>query len=79
MELREHPLMSYHGVRNWPPAWVGRDANKEKRIRGEVGILHDAMQSVLGPKDRLFLVMVHDWNEYVGCLLFEDVTFCRQI
>jgi hypothetical protein len=71
--------MCGRGLASWPPAWVWRSGPAETRVRGEVGILNDAMQSVLGPRDRLFLVMVHDWNEYIGCLLLDEVSFCRHI
>jgi len=38
MKLRAHPLMSYRGVSNWPPVWVGTN-QKHEPLRGEVGIL----------------------------------------
>jgi len=79
MELRHHPLMSYKGMPNWPPAWTWRSGPTIRRIRGEVGLLKDIVRSTTYPMDRLFLIMQLDENEYLGALLFDDPSFCRQI
>jgi hypothetical protein len=44
MLLRDHPLMSRHGVPNWPPVWTwvngpAVDGPENESLRGEVGIL----------------------------------------
>jgi hypothetical protein len=78
MLLREHPLMCYRGVRNWPPTWIWVGGEANERPRGEVGILIHVMPSVLEAK-KLFLTIEHNENEYMGCLLFEDATFSHQI
>jgi hypothetical protein len=38
MLLRDHPLMFYKGVSNWPPAGVWIDGPEDKHPKGEVGI-----------------------------------------
>lgn len=39
MTLREHSLMSYRGLSNWPPAWTWRGVGEGSRQpRGEVGV-----------------------------------------
>ena len=80
MELRDHPLMVYHGMRNWPPAWMWRGGEGNKKIRGEIGILKDVFLSKVDPNTRLFLIVQHEDNEYVGCVMFNDSSsFCRQV
>jgi hypothetical protein len=81
MELRDHPLMSYRGVRNWPPAWTRIRGSGDKQPNGEVGTLREIRWPpiVLGPADRFFLVIDHDAAVYMGCLLFSDAAFCRDV
>jgi hypothetical protein len=78
LSLRNHPLMSYQGVPNWPPTWMWIDGREDKHPKGEVGIL----RTVLRSKDRInkcFLLIFHEESSYMGCLLFDDAIFCRQI
>jgi hypothetical protein len=79
MQLRDHPLMTYNGVRNWPPAWVWRGGDNNKKLRGEIGIIRDVFLSKIEPSTRLFLVVEHESNEYVGCVMFSDEAFCVQV
>jgi hypothetical protein len=75
MQLRDHPLMSYRTVRNWPPTWT---RSGEHIITGEIGIL----KQVNGDSalcNRCFLVIEHKGLRYVGALLFSDVMFCLSI
>jgi hypothetical protein len=44
MKLRTHPFMSYRGVSNWPPVWVGTNRRHEP-LKGEVGVLKDVVPS----------------------------------
>ncbi len=83
MFLRDHPLMNYRGVPNWPPQWLPRkDAGGEK-ISGEVGVLMEAVVSCSSPFNggisQIFLFMEHRGKEYVGAVLFNDATFCRHV
>jgi len=78
MKLRTHPLMSYRGVSNWPSAWVGTN-ERHKPLRGERGILQDVVPSQTENASRFFLVIEDEGSQYVGCLLFQDLSFCRQI
>jgi hypothetical protein len=79
MLLRHHPLMLYRGVPNWPPTWMWiKDGREDKHPKGEVGIL----RSVLVSKDRInrcFMLIFHEESSYMGCLLFDDETFCPHI
>jgi hypothetical protein len=80
MELRYHPLMSYRGLANWPPVWTWRGGGAEnRRVRGEVGVLKDVILSAVEPRSRIFLIVEHENEEYMGCLLFSDSRFCDQI
>jgi hypothetical protein len=51
MKLREHPLMTCGGIRNWPPRWVWVGGEKNGHPRGEVGVLIRVEPSVVEFKD----------------------------
>ena len=78
MLLRHHPLMAYRGCRNWPPVW-SCNAGYNHYPKGEVGTLKAVFRSETQPPSRFFLVMSHGGSEYLGCLLFNDEAFCRQV
>jgi hypothetical protein len=69
MLLRDHPLMRYHGIPNWPPAWSWIDGLENKHPQGEVGILKAIQLSNVQPEK----------SSYMGCLLFNDAAFCQHI
>ncbi len=79
MLLRDHPLMSYRSVRNWPPVWNDIDRPGKKSLRGEVGILKKVMLSNIQFANRGFLYIDYEDSSYIGCLLFDDKAFCSQI
>ena len=79
MLLRDHPLMRYKGVPNWPPAWTWTDGLENKRPQGEIGVLKAVALSNVQPADRCFLYIEHEGSAYIGCLLFNDSTFCDQV
>src|SRR5262245_31271460 len=55
MLLRDHPLMRYHGIPNWPPTWTWIGGFENKRPQGEVGILKTIELSNFQPANRFFL------------------------
>ncbi|HEX9787243.1 MAG TPA: hypothetical protein VGB09_04415 [Candidatus Binatia bacterium] len=71
--------MSYRGLSNWPPIWTWRGGQENKRARGEVGVLRDVFYSRVEPRSRVYLIVEHDGEEYMGSLLFNDPAFCGQI
>lgn len=85
--MRDHPLMSYKGQRNWPPAWMWIGKGRNKYPHGEVGILKSVKICVADPDDpgsvipynRLYLTMDYLGARYMGCVLFDDAATCRQI
>ena len=79
MLLRDHPLMTYRGLRSWPPAWLWTYGGKNNHVRGEVGILRKVVLSKINPADRCFLHIDHEGSSYIGCLLIADNAFCIQI
>jgi hypothetical protein len=70
--------MSYRGICNWPPVWTWVDGKNDENPHGEIGTLIDIRRD-LEESGKLFLVMQYNGNGYMGCLLFDDVTFCRQV
>jgi hypothetical protein len=78
MHLREHPLMTYRGVSNWPPVWTTTRVENSPRPAGEVGVLEEALMNDLFD-NKIFLVMLHDGNRYLGSLIFDDISFCHQV
>jgi hypothetical protein len=78
MKLRDHPLMSYRGLKNWPPTWSRARSNVVKTVRGEVGVLAYVHSN---PKvsGKCYLVMDYDGETYVGTLIFENHAFCKQV
>jgi hypothetical protein len=79
LKLRDHPLMSYHGIRNWPPTWTWIDGPKDKHPKGEIGILRMVLLSKTMPADRCVLLIRYEQSCYLGPLLFDNQTFCCQI
>ena len=79
MKLRDHPLVSCLGMRNWPPAWLWNNGAEDTMPVGEVGFLKNVILSDIDPPTRCFLVMQHMGAEYIGCLSFGDSAFCREI
>ena len=79
MLLRDHPLMSYKGIPNWPPAWTWIDGLENKRPRGEIGILKTVSLSKVLPPNRFYLYIDHEGSSYIGCPMFDDPAFCRHI
>jgi hypothetical protein len=77
MLLRDHPLMSYRGAPNWPPAWTWTSGLENKNAHGEVGILREVAPSNVLPG--CFLYMDHEGSSYIACLLFDDQAFSREI
>jgi Protein of unknown function (DUF3096) len=76
MKLRDHTLMSYNKLYNWPPAWTWVDGPEDK---GEVGILRMVLLAKTRPADRCFPLIGYERSCYLGCLLFEYRIFRRQI
>jgi len=80
MLLRNHPLMTYKGMRSWPPVWVLRGGNNTTNTKGEIGILRDVISSNGNPPySTCFLIMEHLGAEYIGALLLDDRGFCRVV
>jgi len=79
MLLREHPLMRYRGLSNWPPSWLFIDGVENKHPRGEIGTLTAVDVSNVPPANRCFLSIDCEESSYMGCLLFDDCAFCDQI
>ena len=71
--------MRYYGVPNWPPVWTWRGGDRNRKLRGEVGVVRDVFLSRIEPLNRLFIITEREGNEYIGCVLFDDVGFCGQI
>jgi hypothetical protein len=81
MQLRDHPLMSHTGARNWPPIWGVRRTNGPSTLAvwGEIGILDAVSLSIHERPNRCYLFMSHNGAEFIGTLLFDDPVFCQEI
>ncbi|MGB7952226.1 MAG: hypothetical protein WCH75_31455 [Candidatus Binatia bacterium] len=79
MKLREHPLITYRGLRSWPPVWTWVGGTDNSHPTGELGILKEVKPSKIEPADRMFLYMDHENGSYLGCLLVENSAFCSQV
>ena len=78
MKLRNHPLMSFQGVGNWPPDWKLSFGTSSVPPTGEVGMLDRVPTSTTDPC-LCFIMMLHEGRYYIGELKFDDDEFCRQI
>lgn len=80
MFLRDDPRMNYRGLLNWPPKWVRRrGAGEIAPPRGEIGVLKNLLLSRVERHPRIYLIIEHENQEYIGCLLFLDSTFRDRI
>jgi hypothetical protein len=79
MKLRDHPLMTYHGMRMWPPIWVWNGGKHDKPIEGEAGILRDVRLSTVPPNDKFLLLIDHEDGDYTSCLRFDDPAACQRV
>ena len=78
MKLRNHPLLTYHGLHSWPPIWVPiKPAYGTTTLKGEIGTLTHTISNALAKK--CYLRMVYENAAYMGCLLCSDVAFCSQV
>jgi hypothetical protein len=80
MKLRDHPLMSYRGIRNWPPVWTLATTRKGivTILTGEVGVLRYVHSNIL-MSNKCFVAIDFQEETYIGSLIFKDHAFCRQI
>ena len=85
--LRDHPLMNYRTLANWPPVWTPRGRKNGVTVEtvparytrwGEIGTLQAAFVSTVARPPRIYLMVKHEGREYVGSLLFTDAGICRQ-
>lgn len=83
MRLRDHPLMNYRGIPNWPPRWLPRKDIGGEQLHGELGVLREVVVSSGSPYNQqlsqLFLFMDHGGKPYVAAVLFNEAMFCRQV
>jgi hypothetical protein len=77
MKLRDHPLMTYGGVPNWPPVWTQMRIGGVEIVKGEVGVL--IYVHAAGASNTCYLVIEHKIQNYNGILVFDDGQFCHQI
>jgi hypothetical protein len=78
MKLRDHPLISFKGVRSWPPVWFDAELVPGKMIKGEVGILTDVVMREL-ELCRVFLTIRYQGGSFIGVLFFDDQPFCLKV
>ena len=67
MRLRDHPCMKHQTATTWPPAWVWIGGTRDKKPKGEVGLLQD-VRRYEADTNRCFLVIEHEQELYSGCI-----------
>jgi hypothetical protein len=77
MKLRDHPLMSYRGVPNWPPVWTQMRIGGVKIVKGEVGVLIYVHAGAAF--NTCHLVIEYENQNYNGSLVIDDGPFCHEI
>jgi len=76
MLLRDHPLMSYMGIPNWPPTWTWIQGQEDKHPKGEIGTL----RAVFGTRpSKCLLLMSYEESFYKGGLRFDDEFFFKHM
>ena len=78
MRLRDHPCMKHRTITTWPPALVWIGGTRDKKPKGEVGILQD-VRRYKASANRCFLVIEHEQELYVGCIHLENRLLCDEI
>lgn len=79
MKLRDHPLMVYRTMRNWPPVWIEKYNDDNRTLMGEIGVLTSLGILNMKRGTRCYLHIAHNGKPYVGSLLFDDAAFCAHI
>jgi hypothetical protein len=72
MKLKDHPLMKYHNVPNWPPSYLTPDYRQD--VIGEFGILRAVTLDARMP-NRCFLMVEMDGLAYVSWVKFDNSAF----
>src|SRR5262249_8319487 len=79
MLLREHPLMTYGGVRSWLPHWLCKAGYHSTHPIGEVGILRDVIPSNIEPHPTCFFLMENQGAGDFGAFFFSDGGTLRKV
>jgi hypothetical protein len=61
----------------WPPVWVG-ETDSGETPQGEIGRLVEVRHSIKKPR-RIFLVVEHGAERFIGCLMFKDDGSCQRV
>ena len=76
--LRDHPLLKYRGVQNWPPVWTRGTQGIVKTVKGKVGVLKEVYYDA-GTSNKCFLVVDRQLQSYMGCVTCPTRSFCIQL
>ena len=63
---------------NWPPVWTQTTEKTTKSLKGELGTLNRIVMHDLISRS-FFLLIEYEKEYYLGSLVFDDATFCKQI
>jgi hypothetical protein len=75
MELRNHPLMSYKGIRSWPPHWRCISTKDPQVLEGEIGVL----EKVTRRKGKIILYIENESEIYEGSLSIDNRCFSNRV
>jgi hypothetical protein len=78
LKLRDHPLLKYQSVQNWPPVWTRGTEPIVKPVKGEVGVLKEVHYDS-GTSNKCFLVIDYQFQSYIGCITWPTRSFGTQL
>lgn len=78
MQFRDHPLLAFLGRHSWPPVWTWIGGDRDRYLRGEIGVLKEVRLSER-PAQKCFVIIEHENALYMGCVLIGDAAFCDQV
>ena len=70
--------MRHQTANSWPPAWVWIGGTRDKKPKGEVGLLQDVRRYEAG-RNRCFLIIEHEQELYSGCIHLDNGLLCDRI
>jgi hypothetical protein len=75
---REHPDLTDHGLRTWPPNWIRTSGKEITAPDGEIGILRD-VKTYDSISSRCFLFIEHRGTTLMGRISCDSAAVCQAL